>query len=42
MKDRLMHFADFSLPFGGVGASGVGKYRGDRFLQDTLRTSDRF
>ncbi|KAL1936730.1 hypothetical protein VTP01DRAFT_864 [Rhizomucor pusillus] len=33
MNDCLMHFAEFALPFGGVGSSGMGKYHGDRSFQ---------
>ena len=28
INDSLMHFANHSLPFGGVGESGIGKYHG--------------
>ncbi|KAI9498249.1 Aldehyde/histidinol dehydrogenase [Zychaea mexicana] len=30
VNDTLMQFAEFSLPFGGVGNSGLGKYHGKR------------
>ena len=31
---RILHYAQDDLPFGGVGASGMGAYHGHRGLQD--------
>jgi aldehyde dehydrogenase (NAD+) len=30
VNDTLMHLANSDLPFGGVGASGMGSYHGER------------
>ncbi|MFH1159638.1 MAG: aldehyde dehydrogenase family protein [bacterium] len=35
INDVLMHFANGNLPFGGVGASGLGRYHG-KFSFDTF------
>ena len=34
VNDTLWHFAHEDLPFGGVGASGIGAYHGERELPD--------
>ncbi|CDS02813.1 hypothetical protein LRAMOSA00217 [Lichtheimia ramosa] len=33
VNDTMVHFAEFALPFGGVGPSGMGKYHGARSFQ---------
>ena len=33
INDVVMHFTNFSLPFGGVGSSGMGKYHGERSFE---------
>ena len=32
INDTIMHVANYHLPFGGVGASGLGSYHGEKAL----------
>ena len=41
VNDTCWHFAQENLPFGGVGASGIGAYHGEHGLSDVLQVESQ-